>query len=114
MAVKALIVLSLACLCSGCLVVAAGAGAEGGYIAAQEDRNAGETVSDQWITSKVKSKLLADPDVSGLRINVDTKKTVVTLHGELPSKAEIEEAIKVAKSVKGVSRVVSKLKVAGD
>jgi hypothetical protein len=105
------LITSLALGSSGCLLLAGGAGAEAGYVAAQEDRKAGETVSDQWITSKIKSQLLADTKVSGLRINVDTHKAVVTLHGQVPSQSEIDHAVKIATNTKGVAKVISKLTV---
>lgn len=94
---------------SGCWVAAAGAGAEVGYVASQEDRTAGETIDDQRITSSVKTKLLADSEVSGLSINVDTFKRVVTLNGTVASVKEADKAISLAKSVSGVRDVNSKL-----
>ena len=39
---------------------------------------AGDALEDGVITTKVKTALLADPDVKGLRIDVDTKAGVVT------------------------------------
>ena len=96
---------------SGCWLVAAGAGAEGGYIAAQDDRTAGETIDDQRITASVKTKLLADSDVSGLDINVDTFKKNVTLRGSVRTRDEANKAYELAQSVDGVRRVTSKLAV---
>jgi osmotically-inducible protein OsmY len=42
-------------------------------------KSVGETVDDATITTRVKTALLNDPDVGGLRIDVDTFKGVVTL-----------------------------------
>ena len=64
---------------SGCWLAVAGAGAEGGYIAAQDDRSTSETLTDQRITSTIKTQMIADSDVSGMDINVDTFKGNVTL-----------------------------------
>ena len=50
---------------------------------------AGETVSDTWITSKVKSTLLADTALSGMDIKVETNKGVVTLTGTVATAAVI-------------------------
>ena len=94
---------------SGCWAAAAGAGAEAGYVAAQEDRSVAETMSDQRITATVKSKMLANPDVSGLDINVDTFRGNVTLKGFVESQNQIREAIQVARSVSGVENVQSRL-----
>lgn len=73
-------------------------------------RKTGEAVTDAAITSMVKTKMLADPMVKGLKIDVDTNNGVVTLHGDVSSKAEMDKAIMIARDTKGVSRVVSDLK----
>jgi hyperosmotically inducible periplasmic protein len=73
--------------------------------------DAKNATSDAMVTAAVKSKFLADTSVSGLRIDVDTADGVVTLTGTVPSKAEIDRAITVAKGTDGVKRVVNKLKV---
>ena len=101
----------LICPLSGCWLALAGAGAEGGYVVAQEDRTAGETLDDQRITASIKTKLLADSDVSGLDVNVDTFKGSVTLRGVVRSEHEAEKAYALAQSVSGVKGVTSKLHV---
>lgn len=99
-------------LLNGCaLIVVGGAGAEAGYIAGQEDQTAGEVIDDQWITTKIKTKLVADWEVNALKINVDTEKGVVTLSGTVGSRNEAEKAIRIARETKGVKKVVDKLKV---
>src|SRR5205814_10723393 len=45
----------------------------------------GEKLTDAAITTAVKSKLLADTKVSGLKINVDTENAIVTLKGSVKS-----------------------------
>ena len=60
---------------------------------------------DAWITTKVKSQLLADSDVKGLDINVSTKDGVVTLAGRVPTTAMRDKAVSVAQGVKGVKKV---------
>jgi len=70
---------------------------------------AAEAVTDASITTKVKSKLLADPDVSGLRIDVDTLDGVVTLSGTVGSAAEKMRALDLAGKVENVKRVEDKL-----
>jgi hyperosmotically inducible protein len=72
----------------------------------------GDALSDAAITSEVKTKFLAEPGVSGLAIDVDTSNGVVTLSGNVKSKAEVTKAMTIARNSKGVKRVVSKLKVA--
>jgi hyperosmotically inducible periplasmic protein len=68
---------------------------------------------DPGITAAVKSKLLADSMVSGLRIDVDTSDGVVTLNGNVKSRAEAERAMMLARKTEGVKRVVNDPKVAG-
>ena len=72
---------------------------------------AGEAVTDTGITSAVKTKLLADPDVAGLRIDVDTRDRVVTLTGNVATQAEKSEALQIARQVRGVTSVTDKLTV---
>ena len=70
-----------------------------------------DVVADATITSEVKTKLLADPKVGGLKIDVDTKDNVVTLTGTVNSVEEKNEALRLAKTSAGVKRVVDKLTV---
>lgn len=71
----------------------------------------GEVLSDAAITSAVKTKFLAEPGVSGLKIDVDTNNGVVTLSGNVRSQAEAEKAVTIARNSAGVKRVVNKLRV---
>ena len=72
---------------------------------------AGEVISDAAITTAVKSKFLADSDVSGLKIDVDTTNGVVTLKGTVATPAEKRRAMEIAKDTNGVKSVKDQLKV---
>lgn len=98
----------------GYWVAAAGVGAEIGYVAAQDERTIGETVGDQIITTKIKSKLVADKEVSGLNLSVDSNKGYVTLKGFVDSVYEARKAIELAASVSGVKYIASKIIVDSD
>jgi osmotically-inducible protein OsmY len=74
-------------------------------------KKVGEEITDDAITTAVKTKLLADTKVGGLKINVDTDKHVVTLTGPVHTAAEKAEAIRLARTTKGVNKVVSKLTI---
>jgi hyperosmotically inducible protein len=74
-------------------------------------KKTGTVLSDAEITSAVKTKLLADKTVGGLKIDVDTSKGVVTLTGPVNSAAEKAQALKLTKATHGVKSVVSKLTV---
>lgn len=72
----------------------------------------GEVVTDSWITTKVKSQLLADTVTKGTAMKVTTKDHIVSLKGTVVSQAEKERAIELASQTKGVTKVdASKLKV---
>ena len=83
--------------------------------AAQSTKNAadkaGEKTADASITAAVKTKLLGDPKVGGLKIDVDTRDNVVTLSGVVNSAAEKAEAVRLAKTTSGVKSVVDKLTI---
>ena len=71
-----------------------------------------ENVSDAGITAKVKTAFAKDKDVTALAINVDTdSKGVVTLKGNVKSKAEADKAVKIAKDTQGVTSVKNELTV---
>jgi hyperosmotically inducible protein len=71
----------------------------------------GDATKDAALTAAVKTKFLADTKVSGLKIDVDTSKGVVTLSGTVPTADERTHAIAIAKETDGVKSVVNKLKV---
>jgi len=94
----------------GCiLLLAGGAGAEGGYVASQKERKAGDTVSDQWIHTKITTSLVSHSKVKARNIDVQVFKGVVTLSGTIGSSEERETAVNLAKSVDGVKNVVDRL-----
>ncbi|NUZ07832.1 BON domain-containing protein [Piscinibacter koreensis] len=70
---------------------------------------AGEVLGDAALTAKVKTALLADPDVKGLAIDVDSKDGVVTLNGSLEQRALTQRAESIAKGVDGVKSVNNRL-----
>ena len=72
---------------------------------------AGEVVGDAAITSAVKTKFLADPNVSGLKIDVDTANGVVTLTGNVPNATEKTRALELARETTGVKSVTDRLKI---
>jgi osmotically-inducible protein OsmY len=74
-------------------------------------RTVGETIDDATITARVKTALLNDPEVAGLRIDVDTAKGVVTMSGVVRSQNEVQRAIQIARNVGGVVDVRSTLQV---
>ena len=65
---------------------------------------------DSWISTKVKSQLLADEQVSGLNIKVVTENAEVFLMG-IVSQQEAAKAIDITRHVDGVSRVINAFEI---
>ena len=71
-------------------------------------------VSDSWITTKVKSEILADSISKGFEVSVKTTHGVVVLTGTLPNQNAIDHVKNIAGKVNGVKSVdTSALAVAG-
>ena len=68
-------------------------------------KNVADAVGDGWITTKVKTQLLADDDIKGLNIDVDTKDTVVFLTGSVENRSQRAQAITIANNTRGVTAV---------
>jgi len=77
-------------------------------------KTVGEAIDDTTITTRVKTAMLNDPGVGGLRIDVDTFKGVVTLSGRVKSAAEKQQAVTVARRISGVTEVKDALQVIPD
>jgi hyperosmotically inducible protein len=67
--------------------------------------DAGEAISDAWITTKVKSTLLYSTNVSGTAIDVHTNDGAVTLSGRVNNESEQKLATELARNVRGVKEV---------
>lgn len=75
----------------------------------REERSTGDTIDDQLIHSTIKSKLIADPQVQGLQINVDVYKGYVTLKGYVRTEKELEHILLLTRETKGVRGVDSRI-----
>ncbi len=72
---------------------------------------AGAAIDDSFITTSVKSAVLAEPGLSALKIDVDTKDGVVTLSGTVASPELKTRATQIAQNTSGVRSVIDKLEV---
>lgn len=83
--------------------------------AASTVRDAGEkaavAIDDTAITAAVSAGLAKDPDLSAIRVDVETKNGVVTLQGPAPSESARMRAAQIAQGVKGVTTVNNQLVV---
>jgi len=77
----------------------------------QETPRAGQAVDDTSITAAVKEKILAEPELKVLKINVDTKDGRVTLSGSADSAEKAKRAEQIASNVDGVKGVENHLTV---
>ena len=68
-------------------------------------QSAADSVGDVALTAKVNAALLTEPELSALKINVDTKDGVVTLSGDALNQAAKERAETLVKSLDGVRGV---------
>ncbi len=73
----------------------------------------GEYVDDTVITTKIKTAILEAPSLKTSEINVETFKGVVQLSGFVNSQADINKAVEVARSVKGVTSVKNDMRLKG-
>ena len=62
-------------------------------------------VSDSWITTKVKSEILANSVSKAFKVSVTTQHGAVALKGKLPSQDAIDLVKMIAEMVKGVQSV---------
>ena len=61
--------------------------------------------SDSWITTKIKSELLANSVTKGFDVHVKTLHGTATLTGKLPSQDAIDQVKMTAQKVQGVKDV---------
>ncbi|MDF1485993.1 BON domain-containing protein [Ramlibacter sp. H39-3-26] len=72
---------------------------------------AGQKIDDMSITAKVSAGLAKDPDLSAVKIDVDTRNGTVTLTGPVDTAQAKERATVIAQSVEGVAAVHNNLTV---
>lgn len=68
---------------------------------------AGNEITDTWITTKVKTKLEAEKATRPFSIEVNTQDKVVSLSGEVPTQRDKRNVVKFTKSIEGVKSVIS-------
>ncbi len=73
----------------------------------------GTEIDDSVVTARVKSALLADPNVKSFDFKVDTRKGEVLLSGFVDNLTQIDRAIEVTRGVEGVKNVQNKVSLKG-
>jgi len=74
-------------------------------------RSIGSYLSDKEITARVKFKLIKDPELKALSIDVDTVNGIVTLTGVVENEYQKKKVIDHAKSVSGVKKIIDNLQI---
>jgi hyperosmotically inducible protein len=75
------------------------------------DTTVGNAIDDGIITARVKTTLLADASVRGLKIGVETQKGEVRLSGTVDTAQQKELATQLARGIDGVRSVSNQLSV---
>lgn len=82
-----------------------------GCASTADQEGTGEYIDDTVITTKVKAAIFADENLQSAEINVETFKGVVQLSGFVGSQADITQAVRLARDVKGVKSVKNDMKL---
>jgi hyperosmotically inducible periplasmic protein len=70
-----------------------------------------ETLADAALTTRVKARLIAAPDLGGIRIHVSSREGQVTLDGTVVSQDNRADAEKITRRTEGVREVINHLQV---
>ena len=71
----------------------------------------GQDFNDTMLTSKIRAKLLQDPDIRSTNIDVDTNNNVITLTGIIKTDKERNRVLSVVQKVAGNRQIVNNLSV---
>ena len=82
-----------------------------GCSSTSQKEGTGEYVDDAVITTRVKAAIFNEPTLKSTEINVETFKGVVQLSGFVNSQADINKAVSLARSVKGVTSVKNDMRL---
>lgn len=71
----------------------------------------GAYVDDSWITTKVKSEMIANKEVAANKIEVTTTNGVVLLAGTAESAQAANKAVEIARGIEGVRSVDNRIRI---
>lgn len=71
-------------------------------------------VRDQWITTRLRTAIMFDSEISSINYSIDTVQGSIYLMGVAKSKAELDKVIAAARTIPNVRDVVSYVKMAGE
>ena len=76
-----------------------------GCHSAPKKETTAEYIDDSYLTTKVKAAILRDPTLKSSEINVETYRGAVQLSGFVNSRSDINRALEVTRTVRGVKAV---------
>ena len=76
-----------------------------GCNSAPKKETTAEYIDDSYLTTKVKAAILRDPTLKSSEINVETYKGAVQLSGFVNSRSDVNRAVEVTRTVRGVKAV---------
>ncbi len=76
-------------------------------------RTVGEFTDDVAVQTKVKTRLVRDDEINGMRINVEVTRGVVTLYGPITSEYARTKAVNLIRDIRGVQEVQDRLTLVG-
>ncbi|MBE5316097.1 MAG: BON domain-containing protein [Xanthomonadales bacterium] len=82
-----------------------------GCASTRTSEGTGEYIDDVVITTKVRSAIFNEADLSAAEINVETFKGRVQLSGFVSTREEIERAGRIARGIAGVTSVVNDIRI---
>ncbi|NEZ04132.1 BON domain-containing protein [Wenzhouxiangella sp. XN201] len=82
-----------------------------GCAGSETQESTGEYIDDTWITTKVKTELVKSDIVKSREVNVETFKGIVQLSGFVSSQAAMDEAVRIARNIKGVESVKNDMRI---
>ena len=93
------------------LVAAVAFAALAGCASTRTQESTGQYIDDTAITTGVKAAILNAPTLKSAEINVETFKSRVQLSGFVSSQANMDEAVRVAQAVNGVTTVKNDMRL---
>ena len=68
-------------------------------------------IDETWLTAKIAGKINADDALEDVDVDIEVKKNVVTITGDVPSVAVRERVLRIARETEGVARVIDSMTV---
>ena len=94
-----------------CLALTGLAFTGAGCAGTRYERSTGAYLDDKSISTRVKTALFRDPDVSGFDVNVNTFRGDVQLSGFVDTAQQKQKATEIAREVSGVEMVTNNLEI---